>query len=50
MRWTLTVAFEDHSAPLSLAIIRGGGRKERTRSSAGRRATILSVWHEEPLP
>lgn len=41
MKWTLTVAVEDHSSPLSLAIIRGGGRRGRTRSPAGRRATVL---------
>lgn len=41
MKWTLTVAVEDHSTPLSLAIIRRGGRKERTRSLAGRHATFL---------
>ena len=30
MKWTLTVAFEDHSPPPSLLIMSRGGRKERT--------------------
>lgn len=45
MKWTLTVAVEDHSTPLSLAIIRRGGRKERARSPAGRRATFPERCH-----
>lgn len=32
IKWTVTVAFEDHSPPLSLPITSGGGRKERTCS------------------